>query len=73
MTIMFANIRNTLKIMFANIILHNRKVFVNIFLKYALAAEKLLCYNTFMIGLITAYRTVELTGDVTLYAHWKKK
>ena len=22
---------------------------------------------------ITAYRTVELTGDVTLYAHWKKK
>ena len=51
MTIMFANIRNTLKIMFANIILHNIKVFVNIFLKYALA-EKLLCYNTFMIGMI---------------------
>ena len=52
MTIMFANIRNTLKIMFANIILHNIKVFVNIFLKYALATEILLCYNTFMIGMI---------------------
>ena len=49
---MFANIRNTLKIMFANIILHNIKVFVNIFLKYALATEILLCYNTFMIGMI---------------------
>ena len=37
MTIMFTNIRNTLKIMFTNIILHNIKVFVNIFLKYAVS------------------------------------
>ena len=50
-TIMFTNIKNAPKIMFTNIILHNIKVFVNIFLKYALA-EKLLCYNTFMIGMI---------------------